>query len=379
LSSVEPGAPLYQQIKRHLRESVARGDYDPSVPFTTQRQIRERYGVSTGTAVRVLNELVSEGILVRRQGLGTFVAQPDPRPKQDSAQEDNAVAFIVHGESPHQSAILRGIGTVCNEHRYRVFVSNTSLSSQHEERALRQALESGTRGVILYPRQGRESSAALAELYHQRLPLVLVDRYLPGLPTDAVVADNFTVGYRLTEELIGQGHNRVATLWGETECTSVQERLAGHVQALRERELPIRSDFISLRSYTDLAESRRMAYLSTLLDTREPPTAFLCAHGLVLATVAHDLLHLGLRIPEDIDLAGMDDAGPYDSVPLACVAAVLPSYQMGVQAMQLLLARITADDSHVAPQTRVLPIDIRTRETSKVQLRPIRTAPEATG
>ncbi|MBD0420224.1 GntR family transcriptional regulator [Streptomyces sp. TRM S81-3] len=54
---------------------IARGEYRPDAPFTTRREICERFEVSMGTAVRVLNELVQEGVLVRRRGRGTFVAE----------------------------------------------------------------------------------------------------------------------------------------------------------------------------------------------------------------------------------------------------------------------------------------------------------------
>jgi GntR family transcriptional regulator of arabinose operon len=94
----------------------------------------------------------------------------------------------------------------------------------------------------------------------------------------------------------------------------------------------------------------------------------LCANGVVLATAAHDLAGLGVRIPEDLDLAGMDDAGPFDLLPLACTAAVLPSYDMGVTAAQMLLARIASADPYREPHHRVLPIALRSRESAQAHL-----------
>ena len=62
----------------------------------------------------------------------------------------------------------------------------------------------------------------------------MVDRYRPDLATDAVIADNLAAGHDLTAALIGAGHQPIATLWDETDVTSVRDRLAGHIQALRE-------------------------------------------------------------------------------------------------------------------------------------------------
>jgi L-alanine-DL-glutamate epimerase-like enolase superfamily enzyme len=51
----------------------------------------------------------------------------------------------------------------------------------------------------------------------------------------------------------------------------------------------------------------------------------LCANGYVLAIAAQELVALGVDIPGRVDLAGMDDAGPFDVLPLTAAAVVLPS------------------------------------------------------
>ena len=83
-------APLYAQVKRALQTEIENqmkpGDLIPSEPA-----LEERFGVSRITVRRALDELVSEGIIVRQQGLGTFVrekpiAQELPRLLSWSAQ-----------------------------------------------------------------------------------------------------------------------------------------------------------------------------------------------------------------------------------------------------------------------------------------------------
>jgi DNA-binding LacI/PurR family transcriptional regulator len=72
---------------------------------------------------------------------------------------------------------------------------------------------------------------------------------------------------------------------------------------------------------------------------------------------------LGLRVPEDIDLASMDDAGPYDL--LAAVEGILPSEEMARKAMDLLVQRMTSGRPYGRPTRRVvLPVGIREREAA---------------
>lgn len=363
-------APLYQQIKRWIRDRVDRGDYDPEAPITTERALRERFDVSAATAVRALNDLVAEGILVRRRGLGTFVAETPAEPTS-TAERGMNVAYIAYGHTgPHGGAIMQGISAVCLELGYRLFVTDTAPSHDLEVKAIRQAIDSNAAGVLWYPQDGPDDVALLNEVTRHDVPVVFVDRYFPGSIADAVVADNFAVGYRLTKELIDHGHSRIATLWSESQCTSVTERLSGHIQALREHGLSISSERTALRSYVDQGDDRRLTWLRGLLDGPDAPTAVLCANGFVLATVARDLISLGVSVPDDVDLAGMDDAGPFDLLPLASIAAHLPSHEMGETAMRRLHSRLTGVAGAPAEHI-VLPINLRTRADSPIRLRPV--------
>ncbi|WP_020576516.1 LacI family DNA-binding transcriptional regulator [Actinopolymorpha alba] len=378
MSDTGPLEPIYEQIKREIRATIARGDYIAGTPFITQREVCERYGVSTTTAVRALNDLVAEGALVRRRGKGTFVAEPTPRPASSGGpgSDDRSIACVVHGlQGPHVSRLVKGVESVCAELGYRMFLSDSDGSPEREERALQQAIATNATGVVLYPVEGHANGDLLEDLRRRRVPVVLADRYRTDLATDAVIVDNFTVGYQLTKELIDRGHRSIGTLWSETQCTSVRDRLTGHKHALREHDLPVLPELTVLRSFRDQPAATRRAVLSRLLGATEPPTVFLCSNGYVLAAAANALLELGVDIPGQVDLAGMDDAGPYDIIPLTAVAAALPSLDMGVRAMRLLAERIGSDDPYRDVQHIVLPAEIRTRESASAYLRAVSATP----
>ena len=65
--------PIYQQLNSQLRLIVASGEVPVGGKFLTERQICERFGVSRATSNKALSNLVSEGILEFRKGVGTFV------------------------------------------------------------------------------------------------------------------------------------------------------------------------------------------------------------------------------------------------------------------------------------------------------------------
>jgi GntR family transcriptional regulator len=65
--------PLYYQLERVLRKRILSGDIEPSRPIPTERELCREFGVSRTTVRQALMILESEGLIVRRQGKGTFV------------------------------------------------------------------------------------------------------------------------------------------------------------------------------------------------------------------------------------------------------------------------------------------------------------------
>jgi GntR family transcriptional regulator, arabinose operon transcriptional repressor len=323
------GEPLYQRVKRELVAAIESGELPPDVPFVTQRKICEQFGVSHATAVRALNDLVAEGYVTRRRGQGTFVA-----PRKPSAG-DGSVACVLQFHGPHVSSLLAGIESVCDDLGYRLFLNHCDGDPEREQRVLLDALDHGVSGIIAYPAQGASAGHGYTGALRRGVPLVLVDRYRPDIATDAVLADNFAAGRDLTSELIAGGHSVIATLWEETDV---------------------------LRPYQSLPAAERRATLSELLRRPSPPTVLLCANGYVLASAAEDLVALGLDIPGDVDLAGMDDAGPFDVLPLTVAAVSLPSREMGERAMRLLHQR--AANPAAPPERIVVPVTVTTRRLS---------------
>jgi GntR family transcriptional regulator len=73
--SLSAGGPLYQQIIEGLKREVAEGRLAPGAPLPSFRGLAEELLVSVITVKRAYEELEREGLIYRRQGLGTFVSE----------------------------------------------------------------------------------------------------------------------------------------------------------------------------------------------------------------------------------------------------------------------------------------------------------------
>src|SRR3954470_6228134 len=74
ISTAAPGA-LYQQILDGIKREISEGRLAPGSPLPSFRGLAEDLLVSVITVKRAYEELEREGIIYRRQGLGTFVAE----------------------------------------------------------------------------------------------------------------------------------------------------------------------------------------------------------------------------------------------------------------------------------------------------------------
>ena len=106
-------APLYLQLQRALREAIQHKVLTPDDALPAEREMAEDFSVSRITVRKALEGLVSEGLLTRRQGAGTFVASRVEKnfSKLTCFTED----MVSRGRAPHSEWISRTEGAVTPE------------------------------------------------------------------------------------------------------------------------------------------------------------------------------------------------------------------------------------------------------------------------
>lgn len=334
------GVALFAWVKQELLDSIGRGEFSPDQPFITQREIVERFGVSTTTAVRALNELVADGVVVRRRGRGTFVAERGAL-RRPAGTGPSGLAYVSPDRRGgiHDAEVLAGLSVETAALGHQLTVAHSS-GAAHEVEVLRTVVAGGARAVVLFAHDRSAAAGVIEELRREGVVVVLVDRYLPGLPTDAVLFDDFAIGYDVTSAMIDRGHRSMAVLWSETDVTSVRDRLSGHRRAMRDRGLPELPERSALRPFAHLDSAARQHRLRTLLEADEPLTALVFGNAPTLAVAVSDLLAMDVEFPGPLELASMDQSIPDAVSPLSVVSARLPTREMGRQAARLVHERL---------------------------------------
>jgi DNA-binding LacI/PurR family transcriptional regulator len=170
-----------------------------------------------------------------------------------------------------------------------------------------------------------------------QIPIVRLDRCYSTFPErsdhDLVGIDNRRAGYVATSHLLNLGVRRVVFLGEEHAANTVDARVTGFYEALRNHGVKPDEDPVLRGSAQDESFVRR------LCDSLRPE-GILCANDLTAARLMQTLISFGVRIPEDVRIVGMDDVryASLLSVPLTSIHQNCAG--IGAAAMATMLQRL---------------------------------------
>jgi DNA-binding GntR family transcriptional regulator len=103
-SDGDASGPKYARIKATLSRLIREGRIQPGTFLPSERELAERFNVSNITIKRALNDLAAEGVVQRKQGIGTFVVDTTAATRADAEavlNESLVLHYSGQGQSPH--------------------------------------------------------------------------------------------------------------------------------------------------------------------------------------------------------------------------------------------------------------------------------------
>ncbi|MEU9087213.1 LacI family DNA-binding transcriptional regulator [Streptomyces sp. NPDC048357] len=200
-----------------------------------------------------------------------------------------------------------------------------------------------TGGAVEDPEHTGALATRITRMAAGGAPVVLCGRPpLPvptGLPVTTVMFDDHGGAFRLAEHLLTLGHRRIAYVAGPQGLSTTRERLAGHRAALLRHDPDLPEACAALTVHAAFERSAGYDATRELLRRGAPFTAVAAANDTIAMGVAAALREQGVRIPEDVSVAGFDDL-PFcaDTAP-ALTTVRVPLREAGVLAAQLVTGR----------------------------------------
>jgi len=248
--------------------------------------------------------------------------------------------------------VARGIEKACKRRKWGVQLFDAHLDLEMETNNLQRLGDCGARGaiaIVLYAGTPA-TTEALSRLQADQMPLVLVDRSIPGLCGDVVESDHEKGAYRATKYLLDHGHRRVLMLTAPPDLTSVAARIRGYERALREAGLGPRPEWmvwVDLQTETrGVRDGHRWlgGYTAILPALRDQafPLAVFCMNDYSGWGVYQACRELKLRIPEDVSVIAFDDSDITRAMTPPMTVVAQRTEELGRVAVELLERRLAA-------------------------------------
>jgi DNA-binding LacI/PurR family transcriptional regulator len=193
------------------------------------------------------------------------------------------------------------------------------------------------------------------ELTARDFPTVLVARRIPDHPVYCVTQDYEQSAYAATQHLVTRGYRRIALLGQAQQFSYGTERLAGYRRALAEAEIAYAPELVSIPKIA--CDDPTQEEIAVLL--RSKPDALVTDREM---TVLKILREMGVRVPEDVALVGLDESESAALLELPLTTVRPPKFELGVNAVELLL-QVTRGDKP-ASNAIVLPMELIVRSSS---------------
>lgn len=304
------------------------------------RDVARAAGVSVTTVshalsgARTVKPATRERVLREVERLGY---RPDPLARGLRSQRTSIVGLL--GDrvitSPHVSLMVLGAQLAAAERGSFVVALDSGGDLAVEERQIRGLRDHHVDGMV-YARMHHQEVRLPAGL--TEWPVVLLDARTPDRSLPSIVPDERGIAVTAVGHLLSRGHVRIGFATTTDDAPAVVGREDGFREALRQAGLEVDETLIA-RSTANADGGRRSGTL--LLDQPDPPTAVFCFNDQVAMGVYQAAARLGLSVPADVSVVGVDNLPLVaDALDPGLTTVEVPHFQMGRWAVNALLDQI---------------------------------------
>lgn len=340
--------PLHRQLSGLLRQAIHAGVYQTGERIESERVFIETGGLSYPTVARAFRDLAKEGLVHRRIGSGTFVAEA-PLPTGTGLETVGMLYYSVH--TAGSDALYAGLEAECRPRGIDLITLPSGLDAESESRALHQLEKRKVDGLIVLPVGLPSIQGELRRLRSRGMMMVTLGVRLPQVQCDAVTFHNEHGAMLATRHLLDLGHRHIGFLGTSLKYpnTTHLEILSGMRQAYEQTSLAMDERLqvlLPLSFHEEDPQIRQRALSLIHPEHAEPATAVLCGSDAMARLMANVLRDEGLRVPQDVSLVSFGDLPLASQLDPALTAVSWAFPRMAREAVRRLLAQ------SVAPETQ---------------------------
>jgi GntR family transcriptional regulator, arabinose operon transcriptional repressor len=337
--------PKYRQVYEDLHSAITSGTFRRGDRLPTEAELGKRYGTSRITVAKAVRELQLQGLVSRQPGSGTHVLAT-------ATSTEHVFGLLIPdlGRTEIFEPICNGMmrSPLSKPHSLLWGHAMGELTQQEKEaeQLCHKYIAQKVSGVFFAPLEFTPEkdivNRRIASAFDRAgIPVVLLDRCYAPYPLrskyDLVGIDNRSAGFLITQHLILHGARRIAFVARRLSASTVHGRIAGYREALVARGIHLHQDLVHLG---DPEEPR---FLRTMLKDCHPD-AIVCANDITAARIMQGLAALGIRVPDEIRIVGIDDVKYASLLPVPLTTQHQNCGDIGAMAIATMLQRLEKPD-----------------------------------
>jgi GntR family transcriptional regulator, arabinose operon transcriptional repressor len=337
--SVPSNAPKYRKVYEDILSAIRTGAFQPGDRLPSEAELGKHYNTSRITIAKAVNELQQKGLVSRRPGSGTHVVAP-------AASGGRIFGLLIPdlGRTEIFEPICHGMmQSPLSKPHSLLWGHSMGEAAQQEKEAeelCHQYVAQKVSGVFFAPLEFTPAKDAVnnrivVAFDRAGIRVVLLDRCYAPYPMrskyDLVGIDNRRAGFLITQHLLRHDVKRVAFMARPLSASTVMARIAGYREALIAYGRPFGQDLVRRGDPDDLDFLRKML--------RDKPDAIVCANDFTAARAMTALTKMGIRVPEEMRIVGIDDVKYASLLPVPLTTQHQNCADIGATAMATMLQR----------------------------------------
>ena len=316
--------------------------------------VAQHAGVSTATVSRVLNnpeKVAAKSLTAVNSSIEALGYIPDGAARALASRHSRIIGAIV--PTLDNALFAAGIQSLQRRLRkldYTLIVASHEYDLAEELNEVKMLLRQGVDALLLVG--SRHDPALLQLLAEKGVPYVNCWAWDADSSQPFIGFDNRKAARKIADYLLDLGHVDLAVIAGRTENNDrASDRVLGIKDAIEARNLQLAPEKIIERSYS-VKQGREAMRLLLQMDSLA--TAVLCGNDILAMGAVAECQASGIRIPDEISIAGFDDLDVSSQIKPALTTIHVPSVEMGEDAADYLVAKIRQEP--LAP-----PVEMETR------------------
>ena len=332
--------PKYFQLQTWLQDRIEQGYYSTNDKIPTENELVKLSGLSRATVRKSLRNLESNGFIIRKKRIGSFVKK-----LKKSSNYGKTVGLLVPDiRSGYAPILARGAEDEAVKNDISLVLCNTDDNPRQASYHIEKLIKLSVSGVIYIPVAAtvRKNIQIISKLKKANIPIVLADRGIKNSDLDLVTTNNFKGSRQITQYLIDKGHKQIAFLSNKLYSTE-RLRYDGFVSKMMEKDLPIHKN-VTILDKSAFNVNNYLEHAHQILKNRKNFTAVYAGHDRIALLFYAAAKNLGLSVPQDFSIVG------YDNMPLTTVSLTTmhqPIYEMGQESIKLIITRMKNKNANI--------------------------------